>query len=77
MKTISLRIPESLHKFIKDLAKTDEVSINQWLNVAAIEKASARQTESYIQERAKRGSRKHFKNFLDSVPDTEATPEDK
>lgn len=77
MKTISLRIPHSLHQYIKDLASGDQVSINQWINVAAIEKASARHTEAYLEKRAINGSRGHLKSFLDSVPDIEPDEMDK
>jgi hypothetical protein len=77
MKTISLRIPDSLHQYIKDLASGDQVSINQWINVAAIEKASARQTEAYLEKRAQKGSRDHMKSFLNSVPDVEPDEMDK
>ncbi|MBN1780217.1 toxin-antitoxin system HicB family antitoxin [bacterium] len=41
MSTLSLRIPESLHKRVKKLASEDNVSINQFITSALAEKISA------------------------------------
>jgi len=34
MSTISLRLPESLHKRVRELARTEEISINQFVTTA-------------------------------------------
>jgi uncharacterized protein (DUF1778 family) len=67
MSTLSLRIPNSLHEQIRQLAKQDGISINQFLASAAAEKMSALLTEDYIQARAKRASLKKFQNVLKKV----------
>ena len=41
MSTLSLRIPNSLHEKIRQLAKQEGISINQFLASAAAEKMSA------------------------------------
>jgi hypothetical protein len=74
MSTISVRIPESLHKGAKDLARQEGVSMNQLITTALAEKMSVIATETYLAERAKRGSRKRFEEALSKVPDVE--PED-
>ena len=74
MSTLSLRIPNSLHEQIRQLAKRDGISINQFLASAAAEKMSALLTEEYIEERARRASVGKFQRVLKKVPDTE--PED-
>jgi len=74
MSTLSLRIPNSLHTQIRQLAKQEGISINQFLASAAAEKMSALLTEEYIEARAKRASLKKFQNVLKKVPDLE--PED-
>jgi len=74
MSTLSLRIPNSLHEQIRQLAKRDGISINQFVASAAAEKLSALLTEEYIEARAKRASLKKFRNVLKKVPDSE--PED-
>ena len=77
MSTLSLRIPESLHKKVKELAAQDGISINQFLNSAAAEKVSAMMTLEYLKEEAKRGSREDFLSVLNKVPDVEPEPHDR
>ena len=71
MSALSLRIPKSLHEQIKQLAKRDGISINQFVASAAAEKMSALLTEEYIEARAKRASLKKFQKVLKKVPDSE------
>jgi uncharacterized protein (DUF1778 family) len=74
MGTLSLRLPKSLHEQIRQLAKRDGISINQFVASAAAEKMSALLTEEYITARANRASLKKFQKVLKKVPDGE--PED-
>ena len=74
MSTLSLRLPESLHDKLSELAKREGVSINQLITSAVAEKMAALMTEEYLEERAKRGSRKRFAKALAKVADIE--PED-
>ena len=69
MSALSLRIPRSLHEQIRQLAKRDGISINQFVASAAAEKMSALLTEEYIEARAKRASLKKFQKVLKKVPD--------
>ncbi|NIV91375.1 toxin-antitoxin system HicB family antitoxin [candidate division KSB1 bacterium] len=69
MSTISLRVPDSLHKKVREFAKKDNVSINQFIKSALAEKIAAFLTEEYLEERAKRGSRQKFERVLSKVPD--------
>ncbi len=71
MSTISLRLPESLHRSARELAKKENVSINQLITTAVAEKISALMTEEYLQTRAKRGSRKRFLRVLSKVRNIE------
>ena len=70
MSTISLRLPESLHEQVRQLAERDQVSINQFITVALAEKLSALMTEDYLRGRAERGSRASFEAVMVKVPDT-------
>ena len=74
MSTISLRLPSSLHERVRDLAKKEGISINQFVATALSEKMAALLTEEYLSKRAKRGSRKKFDLVLSKVRDIE--PED-
>ena len=77
MSTISLRLPESLHKKARDIAKKENTSINQLISSALAEKISALLTEEYIDKRAKRASKEKFKKALKKVADVEADEFDK
>jgi hypothetical protein len=74
MSTISLRLPESLHKQVRELAAREGISINQFVATAVAEKMSALMTEEYLEGRAKSGSREGFERAMakvkDRVPDT-------
>jgi hypothetical protein len=66
MSTMSLRLPESLHKKARELAAQEGVSINQLVTTALAEKLAALMTAEYI-ERAARGNRQQFENVLRKV----------
>ena len=74
MSTLSIRLPDSLHKKIKEISKADGISINQFLNSAAAEKVSAVLTVDYLKKEAKLGKRKDFDSVLKKVPNVK--PED-
>jgi len=69
MSTISLRLPDSLHERVRELALKENISINQLITLALAEKLSALMTEEYLGERAKRGDRKKFHRALSKVAD--------
>lgn len=71
MTTLSLRVPDSLHRAIKELASQDGYSMNQFLITAAAEKLSALATVDYLRVRAKRANLDDFDRLLARVPDTE------
>jgi hypothetical protein len=77
MSTLSLRLPESLHRQLKELARRDGVSINQFVTTAVAEKLSALMTANYLTDRAKRGDRKAFERVLTHVRDEEPEPDDR
>jgi predicted transcriptional regulator len=71
MSTLSLRLPESLHRRLSEVAERKGVSINQLINSAVAEKMSALMTAEYLDARAKRGSRRKFDAVLAKVADIE------
>lgn len=71
MSTLSLRIPESLHKRMKELSEAEGISINQFLSSAASEKMSALMTVAYLKSEAAMGNRKDFSAVSDKVPDVQ------
>jgi len=77
MSTLSIRIPDYLHKEVKKTAAEEKVSINQFIMLALAEKISALNTESYIAARAQKGNRKDFLNVLAKVPESEPEENDR
>ena len=77
MSTISVRLPDSLHKRVKKLAERDNVSINQFINSALEEKVSAVVTKEHLEDRAKKGNREKFRKALSKVADVEPAEDDK
>lgn len=71
MKAMSLRLPNSLHEQLKELANEDGISINQFVMLAVAEKIASLSTIEYLQQRARRGSREKFLAVLERVPDVE------
>ncbi|TDB39116.1 MAG: toxin-antitoxin system HicB family antitoxin [Actinobacteria bacterium] len=76
MTTISLRLPESLHRRVRELAKAEDVSINQLITTALAEKMSALMTVDYLQARAARGDRALFERAMGKVRDVEPDKDD-
>ena len=76
MSAFSLRLPESLHEAARELAKRENISINQLITLALAEKVSALMTEEYLEQRASQGSREKFEAALDRVADVETEDKD-
>ncbi len=76
MSALSLRLPDSIHRHIKEIAKKEGVSINQFISSAVSEKISALLTEDYLKSRAQRAKKKDFESILDKVPNREPLPGD-
>ncbi len=76
MSALSLRLPNSIHKHIKEIAQHEGVSINQFIASAVAEKISAIMTEDYLKERAQRASTSDFTHILDNVPHRKPLPGD-
>ena len=67
MSTVSLRLPNFLHKEVKEISKEEGISINQFISTALAEKMSALRTQEYLENRALRGSRDQFDHALSKI----------
>ncbi|MBL9192565.1 MAG: toxin-antitoxin system HicB family antitoxin [Opitutaceae bacterium] len=77
MSTITVRLPESIHGQVKELALVDGASINNFIVSAVAEKVAARRTVAWLKKQAaERGSAKRLLELLDQVPDVPPTPGD-
>ena len=71
MSMMSLRLPKSMHGDLKDVAKVEGISMNQFVTIAIAEKIASLNTLDYLGKRAKRGSREKFLAVLAKAPDVE------
>jgi predicted transcriptional regulator len=76
MTALSLRLPQSLHQKVSELAEREGISINQLISSAVAEKMSALMTEDYLETRAARGSRRKFDAALAKVASVPPDPGD-
>ena len=76
MSALSLRLPQSIHHHIREIAKKEGVSINQFISSAVSEKISALMTEDYLKKRAKRAKKEDFRKILAKVPGRKPLPGD-
>jgi hypothetical protein len=67
MSQYALRIPDSLASYAKELAREDNVSLNQFIVLALAEKVSALKTDAFFRERAARANPEKASAILDSV----------
>jgi hypothetical protein len=77
MSAMNLRLPDSVHRHIREIARQDGVSINLFITSAVSEKISALTTEAYISNRAKKARKGAFKNVLARVPRREPVTGDR
>jgi hypothetical protein len=76
MSALSLRLPDSIHRHIKEIAQKEGVSINQFIASAVAEKVSAIATEEYLQARAQRADKAAFESILANVAKRQPLPGD-
>ncbi|AGX87507.1 YlcI/YnfO family protein [Candidatus Symbiobacter mobilis] len=76
MTAITIRLPNSVHQKIKELAARDDVSVNQFIASAASEKMASVLTLDFLKAEAAKGKRSDFDHYLGMVPDIPAQPGD-
>ncbi len=76
MTTLSVRLPTTVHKELKRLSEHEGISLNSLIATAVAEKLSALETQTILEERAKRGSQEKFLAALQAVPNVAPDVED-
>ncbi|CAN5356388.1 hypothetical protein BH24GEM3_BH24GEM3_11150 [soil metagenome] len=71
MSTMSIQLPESLHKQVQELAEQEGITLEYFVALAVAEKMASLRTVEYLRERGARGSREKFEAILAKVPDVE------
>jgi len=77
MSALSLRLPKSFREQLRELAKEEGISVNQFVMLAVAEKVASISIIEYLEKRAKRGSREKFLEILRKAPDVEPEESDK
>ena len=72
MAALTIRLPNSVHQKIKELAARDDVSVNQFIASAASEKMASVLTLDFLKSEATKGKRSDFEHYLSMVPDAPA-----
>jgi len=77
MSAISLRLPNSIHNKVREVAQQEGTSINSFIATALAEKLSALLTKEYLEMRAEKSSEGKFQKALSEIPDIEPAQYDK
>ena len=76
MTALTVRLPNSVHQKIKELAERDDISVNQFIASAAAEKMASVMTLDYLRSEAGKGKRSDFERYLSKVPSAPADAND-
>ena len=68
MTALTVRLPNSVHQKVKELALRDEISVNQFIAAAVSEKMASVMTLDYLKLEAAKGCRSDFDRFMNLVP---------
>ena len=76
MSTLTIQMPDSLARQLRECAAREGLTVDQLLSSAAAEKLSALMTVEHLRERARHAKREDFVAFLDAAPDVPPLPGD-
>ena len=77
MSAIRIELPESVPQRALQLAREKSMSLDHLMVVALVEKLSAMFPDEALEQRAQRGTRAGFEEFMQGVPDVEPEDHDK
>jgi len=67
MTALTIRLPTSVNRKVKELALREEISLNQFIASAVAEKMASVLTLDYLKTEAAEGRRADFEQFLSMV----------
>jgi hypothetical protein len=76
MSTLTIQLPESLARQLRECAAQEGLTVDQLLSSAAAEKLSALMTLEHLRERARDSRREDFLAFLNGSPNVPPVPGD-
>lgn len=68
MTALTVRLPNSVHQKVKELAERDEISVNQFIASAVSEKMASVMTLDYLKSEAAKGQRRDFDALMRMIP---------
>ena len=68
MTALTVRLPNSVHQKVKELALRDEISVNQFIAAAVSEKMALVMTLDYLESEAAHANRGDFDRFMNAIP---------
>lgn len=69
MSALTVRLPNSVHAKVRELAARDDISVNQFISSAVAEKMASMLTLDYLRQEAAQGRRQDFERYLSAVAD--------
>lgn len=72
MTALTVRLPNSVHQKVKELAERDDISVNQFIASAVSEKMASVMTLDYLRSEAGKGQRSDFDRYMNLI--AEAKP---
>lgn len=76
MTALTVRLPNSVHQKVKELAERDEISVNQFIASAVSEKMASMMTLDFLKSEAAKGQRSDFDHYLSMVSNAPTLPGD-
>lgn len=76
MTALTVRLPNSVHDKVRELAKRDDISVNQFIAAAVSEKMASVMTLDYPKREAAKGKRSDFDRLMNLVPNAPITEGD-
>lgn len=77
MKTLQLRLPDAVHRRVKQLADGEGISLNQFIVTSVSNEVIRQETTDFFREAAARFNPKAFEEALSAIPDAPATKSDR
>lgn len=69
MTALTVRLPNSVHQKVKELAERNGISVNQFIAAAVSEKMASMMTLGYLKLEGTKVSRNDFDRFMNLVAD--------
>jgi predicted transcriptional regulator len=68
MTALTVRLPNSVHQKVHELAEREDISVNQFIASAVSEKMASVLTIDFLKSESAKGNRSDFDYFLSMVP---------